>query len=744
MGRAEVLQPGEPFIEQQQNIYNYPIMSVSLLNDRYELHQTLGRGGMGAVYRAHDRVLKRDVAVKVVSTELLDTQGTTRLLEEAQAAARLNHPNIVAIYDAGEDDGTPFIIMELVEGATLAGKRPEQLEDILAVSIQICAALAHAHAAGIIHRDIKPDNVLVSEKTGFRQVRLMDFGLATSVENRLTTEGGFAGTLGYVSPEQALGHEVGPAADLYSFGVLLYELLTGRLPFEADDAFAIITQHLHAPVVPPRARDDSIPSTLDTLVLRLLKKQPEERPASAQEVIAILESASAPAPVTPAPESAPAPAAIPEMAVLDRIARGRIVGRARELKEARTLWEQASAGDGRTVLISGEPGIGKSRLVRELATQVEVRGGVTLIGKSFPEGGAQYAPFAQIFRRALARVNGVPYGLSNFVLSDLLSVTPELRPHYPDLPLNPDLDPESERRRLFENVVTFLQAVTTEAPAMLVLEDAHWADQGSLALLRHLARRTRDRRLMLVATYREVELDEHLPLNDLLQTLNRERLSARIKLTRLDRASTEDLLGALFLEEITPEFRDAIYRETEGNPFFVEEVVKDLVESGQIYYQDGRWHRPSISRLNIPQSVRVTIQSRIGKLPTEVQENLQTAAILGREFDFDTLMEVSGSGEDALIDALEHAERAQLIDELSSERSGTFLFVHALIPSTLLDGLTGLRRRRMHRRAADAVEHLRPEDVEALAFQYSHAEVEEKALRYLKLAADRARVPVCQ
>jgi tetratricopeptide (TPR) repeat protein len=257
------------------------------LNERYRLDAEIGRGGMGAVYRAHDTLLKRDVAVKVLSETGLGTEGRARLLREAQSAAQLNHPNVVSVYDAGEVDlpgleGTaPFIVMELVEGESLHIRRPHDLDEILVITRQVCGALEHAHAHGIIHRDLKPENVMI---TPDGTAKLMDFGLARTLASRLTAEGTIIGTVFYLAPEQALGQEVDRRVDLYALGVLLYELTTGRLPFDADDPVAVISQHLHAPVVSPQEHNPEIPHALEDLILRLLSKGPEDRPASAAEV----------------------------------------------------------------------------------------------------------------------------------------------------------------------------------------------------------------------------------------------------------------------------------------------------------------------------------------------------------------------------------------------------------------------------------------------------------------------------
>jgi predicted ATPase/predicted Ser/Thr protein kinase len=723
------------------------------IQNRYRIDSELGRGGMGVVYRAHDAVLNRPVAVKVLSATGLGTAGKARLLAEAQAVAQLNHPNIVNVYDAGEaEGGVPFIVMELVEGAPLRQHQPQGFDEMIALARQMCAALEHAHASGIIHRDLKPENIVLTKS---QTVKLMDFGLARTADApRLTEEGSLVGTFSYLAPELIMGQPASPQSDLYALGVMLYELTTGQPPFTGENLMAVLSQHLHATVVPPSTHNPAIPPALETLTLRLLSKQPSERPASAAEVREALERIERGEP-TPTVEMRLG------ASLLDRVVRGRLVAREREFEEARALWQRASAasGDERVLLISGEPGIGKTRLVRELTTLAEVSGAAAFVGECFAEGGAPYAPIAQIVQAALVEKPGFsekPGFLPPLVLADLITLAPSLRARFPDVPPNPPLDPQAEQQRLFESMVALCAALTAHrgspergdggAPLLLVVDDAHWADGGTLFLLRHLAHRARRMRLLILLTYREVELDEARALNEVLLDLNRERLAARIKLSRFTREQTRDLLAVMFAEDITPEFLDGIYRETEGNPFFVEEVCKALIEEGKLSRENGRWSRPSMSEIQVPQSVRVAIQARVSRLPAPAQDALRLAAVIGREFDFDVLRRAgSGNGsaadEDALIEALELAERAQLIAEAPRGRGRqmAFVFAHALIPATLRESVSGLRRQRLHRRVLAALEALRPDDFETLAYQAAHAGDEERALAYYVRAGDRAR-----
>jgi serine/threonine protein kinase len=262
-------------------------MLGTTLANRYRLDQELGRGGMGVVYRAHDTLLDRPVAVKILSSPGLETEWRVRLLREAQAAAKLNHSNVVLVYDAGEtqangaEKSVPFIVMELVEGQALRHLPALDLTETLRLARQICAALAHAHSQGIVHRDLKPENVVVTHS---QTVKLMDFGLARIADApRLTAEGTIMGTYSYLAPELIQGQPASPQSDLYAFGVMLYEMTARRPPFDGENLMAVLSQHLYAPVVPPSTYNAEVPPVLDALVVRLLSKQPEERPGSAAD-----------------------------------------------------------------------------------------------------------------------------------------------------------------------------------------------------------------------------------------------------------------------------------------------------------------------------------------------------------------------------------------------------------------------------------------------------------------------------
>ena len=266
---------------------------LRVLGDRYEIHRRLARGGMAQVYLARDRSLDRPVAIKELASEFAtDPSFVERFRREAQAAANLAHPNIVGVYDWGTQDGTYFIVMEYVDGPSLSQviRRDGPLHPRRAAELtsEVAAALGFAHSRGVVHRDVKPGNVLL---TGSGQSKVTDFGIAralSSPDEELTQAGSVMGTATYFSPEQAQGQTVDPRSDLYSLGVVLYEMVTGRTPFTGDTPLAIAYKHVQDQPEPPSTIIPDLPADMDAVIMKLLRKKPDERYVSAEELRADL------------------------------------------------------------------------------------------------------------------------------------------------------------------------------------------------------------------------------------------------------------------------------------------------------------------------------------------------------------------------------------------------------------------------------------------------------------------------
>jgi len=428
--------------------------------------------------------------------------------------------------------------------------------------------------------------------------------------------------------------------------------------------------------------------------------------------------------------------------LLSRIVHGRWVGRLHELAEAKMAWQRAASGECQTLLISGEPGVGKTRFVKELVLTAQAVGARVLTGECYTEGSAPYAPVAQMIANGFDSPDANDIKLPSEILINLAALVPILQTRFPDRIPAQALDPQSAQQRIFDSFVALCVAISSQSPLLLFIDDVHWADADTLFLLRNLTRRGRRLPLFIVMTYRQAEIEITKPLQDLLLELNRERLATHIHLAPLRLEETRELLSGMFDNELSQEFLEGIYNQTEGNPFYLEEVCKALIEDGQIAYQDGRWHFPSIADLKIPQTVRAAIQARLQQLPDSAQDVLRLAAVLGGEFDFETLRLASRLDEESLIGALESAVRAQIILEGSPDQKGAvcFSFVHMLIPTTLRESIIHIRRQRLHLQAARAIEAVHPDNFEDLAYHFSEARETERAREYFRRAGDRARL----
>jgi len=279
-------------------------LSVQTVAGRYVVEDVLGRGGMATVYLARDEELERPVAVKVLARHLADDPSfRDRFVREARHAAQLSHPNVVQIFDAGEDEGDPYIVMECVEGHTLADElrngRTLDPSRVVDIGVQVCGGLEHAHAAGLVHRDIKPANLLLGRDG---TIKIADFGIARAAETtRLTQMGSVLGTAAYLSPEQALGEEVTAAADIYALGCVLYEGLAGRTPYVFETLAELAVKHQQEPIPPVRELRNGVPEPLEAVVMRCLARNPDYRPGSAAELAQELSAAEPEAATRPLP-----------------------------------------------------------------------------------------------------------------------------------------------------------------------------------------------------------------------------------------------------------------------------------------------------------------------------------------------------------------------------------------------------------------------------------------------------------
>jgi predicted ATPase len=419
-----------------------------------------------------------------------------------------------------------------------------------------------------------------------------------------------------------------------------------------------------------------------------------------------------------------------------------LIGRLPQLDSLCQCIDGAEGGRGAVAFVSGEAGIGKSRLITEASAYALAQGCLVLRGTCFPpDSESPYALFVDLLRTQFMRRTVPDPGSSpDPVARELFQLLPGIVPLLPDLIASPSLDPEIHKRRLFAALTHFFVRYATQQPLVLVCEDLHWSDDASLAFLHHLARQSADLPLILLATYRSEEAG--LRLRHWLDVLDRERLTRAMALDPLPHDDVASMLRTMFdlSRPVHAEFLDAIYRFTEGNPFFVEETVKSLIVAGDIFIDDRGWNHKAISELHIPPSVQDAVQWRIASLSQAAQRVSAIASVVGRSVDFVLLQELSGLEEATLLDVIKELIAAQLMVEESTE---LFTFRHALTRQAISMGLLARERRMLHQAIMDTLERRAAKSFDVavadLAYHSYEAGTWDKALAYAEQAGEQAR-----
>jgi eukaryotic-like serine/threonine-protein kinase len=708
---------------------------------------------MGVVYRAAHRDTADLVALKTIAipNELL----LSSVRREIHALARIRHPGIVRIVGEGVEDGVPWYAMEIVDGVTLR-EYPRRSEGgllgVLGVVRKLCGALAFLHGEGLVHRDLKPDNILVLQ--GGNPV-IVDFGLAARFGGAVSREElGLAeeglGTIAYASPEQLRGESVDARADLYSLGCVLYELLTSEPPFSGTSLFQVVRRHLEDAPSPPslHARcesPDGVPPELDALVLRLLAKDPAARLGYADDVAAALAKLGArdETPNAPRPRS--------------YLYRPRFAGRDETMAAVDPHLSRLDAGGG-VLFVGGESGVGKTRLALQIARRARESGVRVLSGECLPplsddaEHGAGAAPL-QALRRPLEAIadgcRGRGAGATMRIVGPRARLLTPYAPAFAGLPGQaalPEptpLPPAEARLRLFTCLRDTLEAFAESDPVLLVLDDLQWADELTLGFLEFaVARRSfEDVPVLVLGTYRVEEVGQ--ALRALLESPH----ATRLALGRLGEAAVASIVGDMLALSPPPAALSRFLgRQSEGNPFFVAEYLRTAVEEGVLRRSDeGVWQALADStsgeatagydRLGFPAGLRDLVTRRLRGLPPEATEAVAAAAVLGREVALPRLELVAGLESARFADALDELLRRQVLEEAEP---GLLRFVHDKLREMAYDDLAPQRRAALHGAAARAIEAGEAEPA-LLGHHWAQAGDRDRARQYFLVAARDAK-----
>lgn len=727
------------------------------LNGRYEVVGELGRGGMGVVYRAHDPMLNRDVAVKLILRAMMTPEAEQRFRAEAQVVAQLDHPAIVPVYDFGRHGDSLFFVMPLVDGTSLRKLLRDQslrLGHLLEIGIHVAAALAYSHARGVVHRDIKPENIMVTREGGELRVRVMDFGLARdSGSPRITRSGMLLGTMAYISPEQAKGLIVDGRSDLYSLGMVLYECVVGTVPFSGEMQ-AVLYRVIHEVPQTPRALGIELDEEFEILLLSCLAKDPERRPEKADRIVEglrkirgrLADSALQQSMLSTATLQTPRPVLAP------------FVGREREMLELQQRLNRTVGGESQFVVVSGAPGVGKTRLVDELEMLARARQIRVLHGRlverdgSFPYFGFCEA-IQEFFRqRDAGSASGLP-DLSD-VAADLVSLFPmlaEIEPiriaasggSQPSLRVG-SRSPENQTQ-VFEVLALALIRLGRGSPLVLVLEDLHGAE-ASLEALQYVVRRLGPTPTLLVATYRSSEFERRGQLERMLEGFEGNRRFVALKLATLEPSEFREFLGTLVGgTRIAEDLSQRLWDISEGNPFFGKELVRSLLDVGSIQQDDtGNWTLSGgveISSNALPTTIQQAVEKRVGRLPEALRSTLSVVSVMGKSFDFADL-ESLASDRDDLDDAVERLISEGLLEEDRRVRGDRLTFSSGMVREVLYGELSRRRRRTLHRKFAAILEERHAGRLERvypqLVYHYAEGDESAKTVEYGLLNARKS------
>lgn len=676
------------------------------INSRYRLLAQLGEGAMGVVYHAADRLSDQMVALKHVTfasskgdKQAIAAERIRRgLMSEFRTLASLHHPNIIAVRDYGFDpQQRPYFTMDLLEGtqSIIQAGLGQPLDEKVRLLTELLQALSYIHRRGIIHRDLKPPNVLV-DRAG--RVKVLDFGLSLrqGVNTSSNNRDKIAGTLAFIAPEVFTGEGVSPQSDLYSFGIIAYELLTERFPFDINVHVGVLI-HSILNIMPSF---DGIDEPVANLLRRLLAKSAGDRYWNAEETLNALCAATG----QPHPrESIDVRESFLQAA--------EFVGRGDELGQLAEALNTARQGQGSIWLIGGESGVGKSRLIEETRVQAIIQGALVLRGQGIAEGGVPY----QLWREP-ARWLALVTELTDLEAGILMALVPDIEQLLErKITPAPALDERRSLRRLAATLIALLRR--QKQPVVLILEDLHWAVE-SLEILKMLVNVILELPVLIIGSYRS---DERPDLPTEIPAANTLPLA---RLSESDiRVLSEQMLGE---NGSLPEIVSLIHRESEGNAFFIVEVVRTLAEEAGSLSNIGRTTLPEAVFAGGMQTV---LQRRLRRVPPNAYALLKLAAVAGRELDLKLLRLLIQS-----LPSPDKNETGTLVLDLDTWlrtcanaavlelEDGRWRFAHDKLREATISEIEADERITLNRQVAEALEALYSEEEQRTRLAYTLAD----------------------
>ncbi|MBL8148775.1 MAG: tetratricopeptide repeat protein [Blastocatellia bacterium] len=771
-----------------------------LIDGKYELEYTMSAGGVATIYSALRRQIGDKVVVKVLKLdEKLDPVELKRFRLEASAAASIKHPNIVSIYDFGLLEDIAYIVMEKLEGHDLAREIRSwgiiPLERALRIFKQVCSAATAAHKQGLVHRDFKPANIIFQKPDGEDDlIKVVDFGIVKPMKERLeklTAVDAAIGTPEYMSPEQCLGQKLDERTDIYSLGIVLYEMLTGDVPYSNAVPSAIMVQHAIGTPPPMSLKNPYIPPEVEAVVMKALSKELEGRFKTVLEFSVEFELACRSASLsrksldqssrsaesqlflsglvenfdnwTPLPNYQPsllssslvdttvaAEAAYPARNNTSRFSFERFVGRDDEMKKLMERFEQVKEGNSKAVFIIGDPGIGKTELVVQFQKNSSDIPRFFLVGKFY-----EYVtdrPYRPYFDAVSSFRSNLPSSsLEQSVKDPLLKekVVKQLSDIESLLHIssrNNEAVEQSTKYQTFELLAGLFKTISSVAPLVLFLDDLQWADSLSLEFLAYLLRNCDKENILVLATVRSQDLhDEQKSIRTWFRRIHRYPTFDQIKLSALSNDESKSLIDSVFGNMKTSESTiKKLLSASGGNPFYLCEIIRHLIQDQKIFWNGESWQCSELEDIELPGSIVELVDLHLRRLSDDTLDVFTRAAVIGEKFSLTLLRMISEVSKDDLMDIVDIGLKESIIKESIATYSEDdyFIFSHSTLRRALYERLSSYRRRRLHNQIGERLESKNIDNLEELAgelaYHFHQGTNYKKALRHSVVAGEAA------
>jgi serine/threonine protein kinase/tetratricopeptide (TPR) repeat protein len=717
---------------------NYIAMSRITIDNRYIALKKIGVGATGTVYKVKDNKNNRIIALKILSKQKTSSTAVQRFKREFKLLNQLHHPNLCSVYDFGIlDDGRSYFTMEYVDGENIfKAADGVSYDKILAWIVQLCRVLEYIHSKGLIHYDIKPGNILIARGKEYSPegtrilagnraenkknqtvstaycVKLMDFGL--SGEHHIKGGTFIKGTFPYIAPEVIKGLAVDHRADLYSLGVVLYELFTKK-PFQIEKQKSFVTllkQKADFLYKPPSKSIAGVPQWLEQLTMKLLTLEPALRFNRANEIIKDINKFNHSQFVIET-----------EKTLEGYLLSSRFVGREKEMRLLTSLYEQTQHGKGKVVLLTGDEGVGKSRLLREFKVFTQLQQSHSFVGQAYPDKIGLLEPFYDICGELISHIGNKSELYRSSRLKLALAV---VRKMFPDLindqkgkglPQLVTLGPQQEKLRNFEALSQLLGYVASVLGGIIILlEDLHWADDLSIQCLEYLARNITGKNIFICGTCRAENFQNNVVLKKLVSKLMSEGYLRRITLKPLTLESLYAFLDSTITPESnSPELARYLLKKTGGNPFFVEEIMRTLLRKRNVSIGE-RLETTNLLKIALPETIEDVVLKRIEDLDNYSRIVVDFAAVLRKNFDYNLMKRLTGLNDMNLSRTLWNLRSRHILVEEGS----TYRLYHATLHDALIKRLGHRKKMELNYQIGKILERINKGTIERVVEDLAH------------------------